>query len=314
MVHYVTRRLLLLVPTLLGISIIAFLLIHLAPGDPATAILGMLATPEMRAQFRLDFQLNDPIPVQYFDWLVGVLQGDFGRSLASPVPVTTLLSDQYIPTILLTTTAMAIAIPVALTAGVAAATQRGKRVDGATRAFGLIGLSMPSFWLGLLLILIFGVQLGWLPVGGYVSPSENLGESIRSLVLPSLTLALPLSAVISRITRATVLEVLEKDYVRTARAMGTSRQRILRRHVLPNAIAPTLTTIGVQIGYLLGGAVLVEQIFNIPGLGRLLVFAVSGRDYGVVQGIVVLGALSVILTQLIVDILVARIDPRIRLK
>lgn len=314
MARYVIRRLLLLIPTLLGISVIAFLLIHLAPGDPATAILGMLATPEMREQFRLDHQLNDPIPLQYVEWLGGVLRGDLGRSLASPVPVTTLLGNQYIPTILLTAFSMLIAIPVAVTTGVAAATRRGKAVDAATRATGLIGLSMPSFWLGLILILVFGVELGWLPVGGYVSPRDGLGECIRSLVLPALTLALPLGAVISRITRATVLEVLDKDYVRTARAMGTSRSRILRRHVLPNAIAPTLTTIGVQIGYLLGGAVLVEQIFNIPGLGRLLVFAVSGRDYSVVQGIVLLGALSVIFTQLAIDIVVTRIDPRIRLK
>lgn len=312
--RYILRRLLLLIPTLLGISIIAFILIHLAPGDPATAILGMLATPEMREQFRADFQLNDPIVLQYLKWLGGVLQGDFGRSLSSPVAVTELLGNQYVPTILLTAFSMGIAMPVAIVSGVAAATRRGKVVDGVTRATGLIGLSMPSFWLGLLFILFFGVELGWLPVGGYTSPTEDLGECIRGLILPALTLSMPLAAVISRITRATVLEVLDKDYVRTARAMGTSRGRILSRHVLPNAIAPTLTTIGVQIGYLLGGAVLVEQIFNIPGLGRLLVFAVSGRDYGVVQGIVLLAAVSVITIQLIVDIIIARIDPRIRLK
>ncbi len=313
MARYVLRRLLLLIPTLLGISIVAFILIHLAPGDPAEAILGMLATPEMRAQFRADFQLNDPLWTQYWNWLTGVLRGDFGRSLAAPVPVTELLSRQWVPTVLLTAFSMAIAIPVAVTTGVVAATRRGKVVDGATRAVGLIGLSMPSFWLGLLFILFFGVRLGWLPVGGYVSPTDDLSESFKSLILPAMTLALPLSAVISRITRATVLEVLEKDFVRTARAMGTSRRRILVRHVLPNAIGPTLTTIGVQIGYLLGGAVLIEQIFNIPGLGRLLVFAVSGRDYGVVQGIVLLAAVAVIGVQLLVDIIVARIDPRIRL-
>lgn len=313
MARYVLRRLLLLIPTLVGISMIAFILIHLAPGDPATAILGMLATPEMREQFRADFQLNDPLWTQYWNWFTGVLGGDFGRSLSAPVPVTELLSKQWIPTVLLTAYSMMIAIPVALTTGVAAAVRRGKLVDGATRAIGLIGLSMPTFWLGLLFILFFGVELGWLPVGGYVSPSEDLGGCFKSLLLPALTLSLPLSAVISRITRATVLEVLEKDFVRTARAMGTSRRRILTRHVLPNAIAPTLTTIGVQIGYLLGGAVLVEQIFNIPGLGRLLVFAVSGRDYGIVQGIVLLAAVAVIGVQLIVDVIVARIDPRIRL-
>lgn len=314
MARYILRRLLLLIPTLLGISMVAFILIHLAPGDPADAILGMLATPEMREQFRAEFQLNDPIALQYLKWLGGLFQGDLGRSLASPVPVTELLANQYAPTFLLAAFSMGIAMPVAIFTGVAAATRRGKSIDGATRAVGLIGLSMPSFWLGLLFILYFGVELGWLPVGGYVSPTEDLGESIRSLILPALTLSLPLAAVISRITRATVLEVLDKDYVRTARAMGTSRARILTRHVLPNAIAPTLTTIGVQIGYLLGGAVVVEQIFNIPGLGRLLVFAVSGRDYGVVQGIVLLAAVSVIGIQLIVDIIIAMIDPRIRLK
>jgi peptide/nickel transport system permease protein len=312
--RYILKRLLLFIPTVFGISVVAFILIHLAPGDPATAILGMLATPEMREQFRLVHQLNDPIWVQYGNWVWGVVQGDLGRSLASPVPVTDLLRNQFVPTVLLTAFSMMIAVPVAITVGVAAATRRGKSVDGLTRATGLIGLSMPSFWLGLLLILFFGVELRWLPVGGYVSPADDLLGCIESLALPALTLSLPLAAVISRITRATVLEILGKDYVRTARAMGTSRRRVLARHVLPNAFAPTLTTIGVQIGYLLGGAVLVESIFNLPGLGRLLVFAVSGRDYGVVQGIVLLAAVAVITVQLIVDIIIAQIDPRIRLQ
>jgi peptide/nickel transport system permease protein len=313
-VAYVARRLVLLIPTLLGISIVSFLLIHVAPGDPATAILGVLATPEMIEQFRLDHHLNDPLPIQYLSWLGNVLRGDLGYSLVTPVPVSTLLSTQFPPTILLTLFTVVLAVPIAIATGVWSAVRRGKLVDSVSRATWLFGLSMPSFWLGLLLILLFGVELQWLPVGGYVSPADDPVECLRSLFLPALTLALPLAAVVSRITRTSVLEVLERDYVRTAVARGASRQRVLWAHVMPNAIVPTLTTIGLQIGYLLGGAVLVEAIFNIPGLGRLLVFSVGNRDYGVIQGIVLLGALCVILVQLAIDLVVARLDPRIQLR
>ncbi|HZV75322.1 MAG TPA: ABC transporter permease [Conexibacter sp.] len=314
MIAYTARRILLTVPTLLGVSVISFMLIHLAPGDPATAILGVLATPQMIEHFRVAFHLNDPLPLQYVNWLGGVVTGDFGFSLVTPVSVTSLLGRQFLPTVLLTGYAVVLAVPIAVATGVASAVRRGKAVDTISRAAWLFGLSMPSFWLGLLLILVFGVELRVLPVGGYVSPAEDPVQCLRSLFLPALTLALPLAAVVSRITRATVLELLDKDFVRTARAKGASQRRILWRHVVPNAVAPTLTTIGLQVGYLLGGAVLVEDVFNIPGLGRLLVFSVGNRDYAVIQGIVLLGALSVIVVQLIVDLVISRFDPRIRLR
>lgn len=314
MLAYVARRLVLTIPTLFGISVVAFLLIHLAPGDPATAILGVLATPETLAHFREQFNLERPIPMQYVDWLSSVVRGDLGVSLTAPVSVRSMIGRQVVPTLLLTGGAVVIAVPAAIVTGVTSAVRRGRAIDSVTRAAWLVGLSMPSFWLGLLLILLFGVELELLPVGGYVSPADDLLESVRRLILPALTLALPLAAVLSRITRATVLEVLGRDFVRTARAMGASPRRILYRHVVPNVVAPTLTTLAVQVGYLVGGAVLVEQIFNIPGLGKLLVFGVSNQDYGVVQALVLLGAVSVIVIQLVVDLTITQIDPRIRLR
>ena len=314
MIAYFGRRVLLLVPTLFGISLVSFFLIRLAPGDPATAILGVLATPQMLAQFRSQFHLDQPLPVQYLQWLAGAVTGDLGYSVISPVPVVSLLVRQFVPTVLLTTGAILISVPIGVVTGIAAARSRGQLSDGLSRAVWLFGLSMPSFWLGMLLILFFGVTLRVLPVGGYVAIESDPIGSLRSLLLPALTLAIPIAAVISRITRTAVLEVLSSDYVRTAEAKGLSRTVVLGRHVLRNAMVPTITTIGLQIGYLLGGAIVIENVFNIQGLGLLLTFAVNNRDYGVIQGLVLLAALTVMVTQLATDLIVAHIDPRITLR
>jgi peptide/nickel transport system permease protein len=313
-IAYLGRRVLLLVPTLFGISLVSFFLIHLAPGDPATAILGVLATPAMLAQFRAEFHLDQPVVVQYVQWLTGALTGNLGYSVVTPVPVVSLLVRQVVPTILLTTGAILISLPIGIVTGIAAARSRGQRSDALSRAVWLFGLSMPSFWLGMLLILLFGVTLRWLPVGGYVPIQSDPIGSLRGLLLPALTLAIPIAAVISRITRTAVLEVLASDYVRTAESKGLPETVVLGRHVLRNAMVPTVTTVGLQIGYLLGGAIVVENVFNIPGLGLLLTFAVANRDYGVIQGLVLLAALAVIATQLLTDLAVARLDPRIVLK
>ena len=314
MIAYFGRRVLLLVPTLFGISLVSYFLLHLAPGDPATAILGVLATPQMLAQFRSQFHLDQPLPVQYLQWLAGAVTGDLGYSVISPVPVVSLLVRQFVPTVLLTTGAILISVPIGVVTGIAAARSRGQLSDGLSRAVWLFGLSMPSFWLGMLLILFFGVTLRVLPVGGYVAIESDPIGSLRSLLLPALTLAIPIAAVISRITRTAVLEVLSSDYVRTAEAKGLSRTVVLGRHVLRNAMVPTITTIGLQIGYLLGGAIVIENVFNIQGLGLLLTFAVNNRDYGVIQGLVLLAALTVMVTQLATDLIVAHIDPRITLR
>lgn len=311
MVRYIARRILLLVPIFLGISVLTFVLIDLAPGDPALAIAGPHATPDVLEHYRVVLGLDRPMPIRYLEWLVGALRGDLGFSMVAPVPVTEMLGRNLNPTLYLTAFAGLIAMPAGLLTGVTAAVKRGKLYDISTRLGWLVGLSMPSFWLGLLLILIFGVQLQVLPVGGYVSPISEPVEGLRRLLLPALTLALPMGAVLSRIIRATVLEFLEKDFVRTARAMGVSERWTLYRHVVPNAAAPTLTTLGTQIATLLGGVVLVEQIFNIPGLGKLLIFGVENQDFGVVQGVVLFGAFAVVVIQLLVDIVIARIDTRI---
>lgn len=314
MLSYIGRRVLLLVPTLFGISLVSFFLIHLAPGDPATAILGVLATPEMLATFREQHNLDQPVPVQYVQWLTALLQFDLGSSVSTPVPVVSLLSRQVVPTVLLTVSAVLIAVPTGIVTGVVAATHRGRIVDTLSRAAFLFGLSMPSFWLGLLLILALGVGLRILPVGGYVEPQVDAVATVRSLILPALTLSVPMAAVISRITRTAMLEVLGSDYVRTAQAKGLVERTVMRRHVLRNALVPTLTTVGLQIGYLLGGAIVVENVFNLPGLGRLMTTAVGSRDYGVIQGLVLLGASVVVTTQLLIDLVVVRLDPRIALR
>jgi peptide/nickel transport system permease protein len=308
---YLARRLLLVVPTVLGISLVSFFLIHLAPGDPATAILGVLATPEMLANFRAQYHLDQPVVVQYVEWLGGVATGNLGYSVVSPVPVVSLLTRQFTPTVLLTAAAMLVAVPIALLTGIASARSRGRAMDSVSRAVWLFGLSMPSFWLGMLLILVFGVFWRLLPVGGYVAIDKDPVGALRSLVLPALTLAIPIAAVISRITRTSVLEVLASDYVRTAESKGIRESVVMTRHVLRNSLIPAVTTIGLQVGYLLGGAIVVENVFNIPGLGLLLTFSVANRDYGVIQGIVLLGAIVVMATQLVTDLVVARLDPRV---
>jgi peptide/nickel transport system permease protein len=311
MAAYIARRLLLVVPTVLGISLVSFFLIHLAPGDPATAILGVLATPQMLANFRAQYHLDQPVIVQYVEWRGGLATGNLGYSVVSPVTVISLLARQFTPTVLLTASAMLIAVPVALMTGIVSARSRGRAADSVSRAVWLFGLSMPSFWLGMLLILLFGVFWRVLPVGGYVAIDKDPIGALRSLILPALTLAIPIAAVISRITRTSILEVLASDYVRTAESKGIRESVVMTRHVLRNSLIPAVTTIGLQVGYLLGGAIVVENVFNIPGLGLLLTFSVANRDYGVIQGIVLLGAIVVMATQLLTDLAVARLDPRV---
>ena len=312
MSKYIARRLALLVPVLIGISIVIFLLIRVAPGGPARAIFGPLAKPDQIERFNRKYGLDQPAPVQYIIWIKGAVTGDLGESLINALPVSSLIPGKLLPTTLLTVFAMLLSVPIGLSAGVVAALRRGRRSDRLSRIVFLFGLSMPSFWLGIILLVVFAVVLRWLPAGGYVPIEKDPIGSLRSLLLPAVTLAVPISAVLSRVVRTATLAAMDEDYVRTARSKGLPERIVIRRHMLRNVALPTATTIGLQVGYLFGGAALIETVFTIPGVGRGLVDAVTNRDYAMVQGLTLVIALMTVLTALVVDLLYVYLDPRVR--
>ena len=312
MSRYIARRLVLLVPVLLGISIIVFALIRVAPGGPGRALFGPAAPPEQIERFNQKYGLDKPVPVQYVIWLQGVVTGDLGQSLINSLPVTALIPSKLVPTTLVTLFAMLLSIPIGLVAGLIAALRRGRRTDRLSRFVFLLGLSMPSFWLGIILLVLFAVVLRWLPAGGYVPIEKDPIGSLRSLLLPAVTLAIPISAVLSRVVRTATLAAMDEEYVRTARSKGLPERIVIRRHMLRNVALPTVTTIGLQVGYLFGGAALIETVFTIPGVGRGLVDAVTNRDYAMVQGLTLVIALMTVLTALVVDLLYVYLDPRVR--
>ena len=304
MTRFVVRRLLTLVPVLFGISLVAFLLIHLIPGDPAEVIAGPGAAGADIARLRQQLGLTAPLPVQYAEWLVRTGHADLGRSLISRQPVLPELLDRFGNTLRLAVAAMLVALAVGLTAGVIAAVRRGTVLDAALSLLAIAGVSVPIFWLGLLLMLWFALTLGWFPATGMDGPG--------TYVLPAVALGLNAAALISRITRSSVLEILGREYVRTALAKGLSPGRVLWRHVLRSSAVPIVTVAALQFGYLLGGAVLTETVFVWPGLGRLLVEAILRRDFPMVQGGILLVAVTLILLNLATDVLYAAADPRIR--
>jgi ABC-type dipeptide/oligopeptide/nickel transport system permease component len=330
---YVLRRLALLVPTLLGMSILTFSLIHLVPGDPAQVMLGERATPEAIANLRLELGLDRPLYVQYGRFLGGLLTGDLGRSLKTREKIVVEMAERFPATFELALAAILFAALFGVTAGILAARWRRSFFDVFVMAGSLAGVSMPIFWLGLLMILLFSVRLGWLPLAGRLDPMLAVPratgfllvdtllagkplaflDALRHLVLPAVVLGTIPLAVIARMTRAAVLDVLTQDYVRTAWAKGLSEARVLLVHVLKNALIPTITVIGLQFGYLLGGAIITETIFSWPGVGRWLVLAVAARDFRAVQGGVLLLATVFVLVNLVVDLLYAVADPRVRL-
>lgn len=301
---YISRRLLLLVPTLLGVTLATFLMLRLTPGDPVQIMLGEFASGPDVARLRRDLGLDRPLPIQYVRFVDRVLHGDLGTSIRSRRAVADEIADRFPSTVLLTLAAMALAVSVGVSIGAVAATTRYAVVDSAVMAFALIGLSMPTFWSGLLLILTFSLRLGWLPI------TES--EGIRAIILPAVTLAAPAAAVLARITRSSVLEVLHQEYVRTARSKGLAERMVVIRHALRNALVPVLTIVGLQFGGLLAGAVIVESVFSRPGLGRLAVNAVLARDFPVAQGIVLVVAVMYVFVNLGVDIMYGFLDPRIR--
>jgi peptide/nickel transport system permease protein len=313
MTAYVLRRLILLVPVILVVGIVVFALIHLTPGDPAAVMLGDRATPEDLARLRNQLGLNDPLPVQFVHWFGGVLHLDFGDSLFIGEPVTRALLDRVQPTVLLTTYAMLFQIIIGVPAGVISAVRHNSVADRVVTVVAISGAAIPTFFLGILLILIFAVRLHWLPSGGYTPINEDPVKHFKSMLLPSFTLGFSSAGLLARLVRSSMLDVMREDYVRTALAKGLPLRSVVTGHALRNALIPALTVIGTSLGALLGGAVVTETVFTIPGMGRLVVQSIARRDYPVIQGAVMAIAMTYVLVNLLVDILYVYIDPRVRL-
>jgi len=308
----VARRLLATIPVLFLVTVGVFMLIHLVPGDPVDVMLGENQDPVARQALRHDLGLDQPLYVQYASWLMRVAQGDLGRSVRTHQTVLENVSQRIRPTLELAIYAMVISTLVAVPLGILTATHRNSALDSFGTSFALFGICMPNFVLALLLIFIFGVSLHWLPIASYTDPFENPLAGIKSLTLPAITLGLALAAVVTRTLRSSLLETLSEEYIKTARAKGLDANAVVLRHALKNALIPVVTVIGLQFGTLIGGAVITEYVFAIPGVGRLVVDSVFARDYPLVQGVVLLICFGFIVSNLIVDILYGWLDPRIR--
>lgn len=303
MYGYIIRRLLLAIPVLIGVSILVFAIIRFIPGDPARAIAGVHASPEYIEQVRRELLLDEGLHVQYYVYITNLLQGDMGRSTFTGRPVTAELMDRFPNTLMLASTAMIIAILAGMSAGIVSATRRYSLFDNFSMLAALLGVAAPVFWLGIMFQLLFSVNLGWLPSGGI--------GTWQHLVLPALTLGLATTALIARITRSSMLDVLGQDYITTARSKGLLERVIVYKHALKNALIPVVTVMGLQFGTLLGGAVLTETVFSWPGVGRLMVDSILNRDYPVVQGAVLILAVFFVMINLVVDVIYAFLDPRI---
>ena len=309
---FLAKRLASILPTLLFVTVLVFGLQQLLPGDPAVVLAGEDQDPNVVAYLRQKMRLDQPLPVQYAHWLGGVLRGDLGESLRIQKPVTELILEKLPVTIQLAAMAMLIALLIGITAGVLSAVLKGTAWDYAANIFALWGLSTPNFWLGIMLILLFSVQLGWLPASGYVSPFEDLKANLAAMIMPAFVLGNAIAAVLMRHTRSAMLQVLNSDYVRTARAKGLRERVVVLKHALRNAMIPIITLGALEFGTLLSGAVLTEQVFSIPGFGKLIVDAVFNRDYAVVQGVVLFTATAYILLNLLADLAYFFVNPRMR--
>lgn len=312
MFGFVFKRILSAIPVLLMVAVIVFLVLRLSPGDPAVMIAGPNASPEQLEDLRTSMGLNRPLLEQLFIWLGNIARGDFGVSLVSGKPVAELVMDRFGPTLALSITTVILAVAVAIPLGVVAAWQQGKWIDRLVMAGSVVGFSVPVFIIGYVLILIFARKLGWFPVQGYRPLSAGFGEFAIRLVLPTVTLSFPYIALIARIVRTNVIEVMNEDYIRTARAKGLAERGVLMDHALGNAAVPIVTIVGVSITMLIGGVVVTESVFNIPGLGRLVLEAVLARDYTVIQTVILLFSTIYVFINLGVDLLYGLFDPRIR--
>jgi peptide/nickel transport system permease protein len=312
MLTFLANRLAQIVPTLIFVSILIFSLQHLLPGDPALVMAGEERDPAVIEQIRKQYHLDQPIPLQYVYWAKGVLAGDLGESLRVKVPVRALIAEKLPVTLQLASMAIVIAFLIGIPAGIVSAVKQGTAWDYGANLFSLWGISTPNFWLGIMLIFLFSIKLGWLPASGYVPLTENWRASLAATIMPAFVLGNAIAAILMRHTRSAMLQVLHSDYIRTARAKGISERQVILRHALRNALTPVITLGALELGTLLSGAVLTEQVFSIPGFGKLIVDAVFNRDYAVVQGVVLVTATVYITLNLIADLAYILVNPRLR--
>ena len=312
MTAYLVRRIAQIVPTLVFVSMLIFGLQQLLPGDPALVLAGEERDPTVVAHLRQKLHLDEPLPMRYLYWIDGVAHGDLGESLRLQKPVLALILEKLPVTVELASFAIVIAFAIGLPAGIVSAVKRDGLLDYAANAIALWGLSTPNFWLGIMLILLFSVTLGWLPASGFVSPFEDLKANLAALIMPAFVLGNAIAAVLMRHTRSAMLQVLSSDYVRTARAKGLSERNVILKHALRNALIPVITLGALELGTLLSGAVLTEQVFTIPGFGKLIVDSVFNRDYAVVQGVVLVTATTYITLNLLADVAYFAVNPRLR--
>lgn len=312
MLGYIIRRILAVIPVMVSVAIFVFLLLRLTPGDPAAIIAGDMATPAQLERIRESLGLNDPLHTQFITWVGLLLQGELGTSLISSTPVTRMIGQRIWPTINIAVLTIILSVLISVPMGVLAAWRHRTWADYVVMAFSVLGFSIPVFVIGYIFIQIFSIELRWLPVQGYTPPSEDFGRFLARAILPCLTLSTIYVALIARMTRASLLEVLEEDFIRTARAKGVKENIVLFRHALRNAAVPIMTIIGTGFALLIGGVVVTESVFNIPGVGRLTVDAILARDYPVIQGMILLTSAIYVLINLLIDISYSFIDPRIR--
>lgn len=312
MLTYVARRLLAIIPVMLMVAVVVFLILRLTPGDPAAIIAGDNASAQQLAEIRMQMGLDQPVYAQFVTWVGHLLQGDLGVSLISGMAVTDLIGQRMWPSLALGSITIVLAVSIAIPLGVFAAWKQGQLTDRLVMAGSVLGFSVPTFVVGYVLIWLFAVKLDWLPVQGYTPLADGIGKFLQHLVLPSLALSTAYVALIGRITRTSIVEVMGDDYIRTARAKGLRERTVLLRHALGNAAIPIITIIGVGIALLIGGVVITESVFNIPGVGRLVVESVLARDYPVIQGLILVFSFLYVLVNLVVDLLYMVFDPRIR--
>ncbi len=312
MVTYIVKRLIGMIPVLFLVSVVIFSILHLTPGDPALLMLGEEVTPEKLAALRHQLALDQPIPVQYAIWLSNVLHGDLGRSVRTQQPVVEAIEQRLPPTFELTLFALVFSLGLAIPAGIISAARRNSSSDLISTTLALLGISMPNFFLAILLIFIFALKLRWFPPIGYTPITQDVVANVKGMILPGLTLGAATAALISRQLRSSLLEALNQDYIRTARAKGLGERMTLLGHAFKNAMIPVATVIGLQVGALLGGAIITESIFVLPGIGRLVVDSIFARDFPLVQGVVLFLALVYLFANLTVDIVYVFLDPRIR--
>ncbi|WP_306222605.1 ABC transporter permease [Bosea beijingensis] len=312
MIGYILRRLVALGLTLLAAALVIFVVLEILPGDPAAVTLGLNAAPEALAALRTEMGLDKPAALRFFIWLGGLVTGDLGQSYTYRVPVLQLITERMAVTLPLALMAIALAMAIGIPLGMLAASRHGRLADAGVMAFAQAGLAIPNFWFGLLLVLVFAVGLGWLPAGGFPGWQAGIGVSLKALLMPALALALPQAAIIARVTRSSMLDTLQEDFVRTARAKGLSEGTTMRRHALRNALIPVVTILGLQFSVLIAGAIIIENVFALPGLGRLVFQAIAQHDLIVVKDLVMLFAGLAILINFAVELLYGLLDPRLR--